>query len=159
MLPKTPYTGERRAHVHEAINEVPVHSHTTQQVFWPASESRAFTRFDAGRAFSEGMLPAELRIRHPQMVEQLQSAGGRESPLRAARAEMEAREREEGERRRKVAERSVVVVPGKKADWRIERVNVEVGAAGRDGRGVGWRYGFPHEDRKKGQVKIPTAVP
>jgi hypothetical protein len=154
MLPKTPYTGTRRAHMHEAINEVPVHAHTQPQVFWPASESRAFTRFDAGNAFREGMMPAELRIRHPQMVEALQSADGGESALAKVR---EGVERAEGGR--VARKRQVLVVPGRKADWRVERVNVEVGAAGRDGRGVGWRYGFPHEDRKKGQVKIPTSVP
>jgi hypothetical protein len=157
MLPKTPYTGERRAHVHEAINEVPVHAHTTPQIFWPTSESRRFTRFDAGRAFSEGLLPAELRIQHPQMVEALQGA---DSPLRKVRAEMEAAEREREGKVRRARERNVVVVPGAKADFRIERVNVEaVGPSGRGRRGVGWRYGFPHEDRKKGQVKIPTSVP
>jgi hypothetical protein len=40
--------------------------------------------------------------------------------------------------------------------------NISVHTAGRDGkniRGVGWRYGVPHFDRKRGQVKIPTQVP
>jgi hypothetical protein len=33
-----------------------------------------------------------------------------------------------------------------------------VGRDGRDHKGVGWRYGVPHQDRKKGVVKIPTKV-
>ena len=48
-----------------------------------------------------------------------------------------------------------------KRRWDFVFQNVSVDHAGKDGRGakgVGWRYGFPHEDRKKGQVKIPTKV-
>jgi hypothetical protein len=157
MLPKTPYTGDRRAHVHESINELPVHSYTTQQIFWPTSESRHFTRFDAGKAFSDSLLPAELRIQHPQMVEELQGKG---SPLRKIRLEMETADKAQEQKVRKRAEKNIMVVPGVKADFRIEKVNVEmVGPSGRGRRGIGWRYGFPHEDRKKGQVKIPTSVP
>ena len=55
--------------------------------------------------------------------------------------------------------RAQKVVPKRRWDFVFKDVSVE--AVGRDGRGhkgVGWRYGFPHEDRKKGQVKIPTKV-
>ena len=44
-------------------------------------------------------------------------------------------------------------------EWRVRDVSVE--AVGKDGRGVegvGRRYGVPHEDRKKGQVKLPTRI-
>jgi hypothetical protein len=157
MLPKTPYTGKYRPHVHESINELPVHSYTTQQIFWPTSESRHFTRFDAGKAFNDGLLPAELRIQHPEMVEELQ---GKHSSLRKLRLEMETKDKEKSRKVQKKAEENIIVVPGARADFRIENVNVEiVGPTGKSQRGIGWRYGFPHEDRKKGQVKIPTSVP
>jgi len=47
--------------------------------------------------------------------------------------------------------------------WQIVVTDVKVSrqGTGRDGRGAGspgYRYGVPHEDRKKGQVKIPTRV-
>lgn len=66
------------------------------------------------------------------------------------------------EKERKQAEweaRTQVVVPGRRWDFRFQDVSAEV--VGKDGRGrkaVGIRYGMPHEDRKKGQVKIPTKV-
>ena len=68
--------------------------------------------------------------------------------------------REKKEQKRLDWERdNVVVVPGQRWDFRFQHISVE--EAGRDGRGkrgVGWRYGAPHEDRKRGQVKIPTSV-
>lgn len=54
------------------------------------------------------------------------------------------------------------VVPGGDAgrwEFRFRDVSVEdVGRDGRGRRGVGARYGMPHEDRKKGVVKIPRRV-
>ncbi|KAI5292329.1 hypothetical protein KEM52_006433 [Ascosphaera acerosa] len=50
MVPTTPL---RDAPVpHETINDLPVHPLTGPQIFYPASESRRFTRRDAGRVFS-----------------------------------------------------------------------------------------------------------
>jgi len=50
-------------------------------------------------------------------------------------------------------------VPGRRWDFVFQDISVDtVGQDGRSPKGVGWRYGFPHEDRKKGQVKIPTKV-
>lgn len=44
-------------------------------------------------------------------------------------------------------------------EFRFRDISAEnVGPDGRDRRGVGARYGIPHEDRKKGQIKIPTRV-
>ena len=69
-------------------------------------------------------------------------------------------ERAEKERKRKRwEERTQVVVEGRRWDFRFQDVSAE--KVGKDGRGreaVGLRYGFPHEDRKRGQVKIPTKV-
>lgn len=46
-----------------------------------------------------------------------------------------------------------------RAEFRFRDIKVE--SVGKDGRakgGVGARYGFPHEDRKKGMIKIPRKV-
>lgn len=53
MVPTTPLAdrGEPQP-VHESINDLPVHRLTTPQIFYPVSESRQFTRVDAGRVFS-----------------------------------------------------------------------------------------------------------
>lgn len=50
MVPTTPLTNPPQAH--EPINDLPVHSMTLPQIFYPTSESRQFNRVDAGRVFS-----------------------------------------------------------------------------------------------------------
>lgn len=69
-------------------------------------------------------------------------------------------EREEKLRRkREREERETIVVPGGRWEFRFQDVNIEKG--GKDMRGpngVGARYGVPHQDRKRGQIKIPTRV-
>lgn len=53
MIPTTKLaTGDGTQHGHESINDLPVHSLTGPQIFYPVSESREFTRVDAGRVFS-----------------------------------------------------------------------------------------------------------
>lgn len=54
MLPTTPYNPRtpNRINPHESINDLPVHTLTQQQLFYPTSESRPFNRVDAGRVFS-----------------------------------------------------------------------------------------------------------
>lgn len=53
MVPTTPLAeGGERQPMHEPINELPVHRLTQPQIFYPVSESRQFTRVDAGRVFS-----------------------------------------------------------------------------------------------------------
>ncbi|KAL2000542.1 hypothetical protein VTN02DRAFT_2949 [Thermoascus thermophilus] len=53
MLPTTPLAEKGRPQVaHESINDLPVHKLTDPQIFYPVSESRQFTRVDAGRVFS-----------------------------------------------------------------------------------------------------------
>lgn len=50
-------------------------------------------------------------------------------------------------------------VQGRRWDFKFQDISAE--KAGKDGRGkdaVGYRYGMPHEDRKRGMVKIPTSV-
>lgn len=48
----------RRERPHESINDLPAHRLTDAQIFYPVSESRHFTRSDAGRVFSAA--PARL---------------------------------------------------------------------------------------------------
>ncbi|KAL2813244.1 eukaryotic mitochondrial regulator protein-domain-containing protein [Aspergillus granulosus] len=62
MVPTTPlYDKEhkQRERPHEEINDLPAHRLTDPQIFYPTSESRQFTRVDAGRVFSAA--PARLR--------------------------------------------------------------------------------------------------
>ena len=70
--------------------------------------------------------------------------------------------REEKERRLREHEaRTQVVVKGRRWDFKFEDVSVSAEKVGKDGRGrhaVGLRYGMPLQDRKRGQVKIPTSV-
>lgn len=166
MLPKTPYDpkNNRRPVVHESINDLIVHPATRQQIWEPVSESRRFTRVDAGRAFDASLLPADDRIPHPELVlvERESLAGlskDERTQLAAKRMMDEQAKREKVERRKAEEAKRMQVVPGRRWDFVFQDVSVE--SVGRDGRGaggVGWRYGFPHEDRKKGQVKIPTRV-
>ncbi|KAI5290018.1 hypothetical protein KEM54_002663 [Ascosphaera aggregata] len=51
MVPTTPLR-EASPVPHETINDLPVHPLTGPQIFYPVSESRRFTRRDAGRVFS-----------------------------------------------------------------------------------------------------------
>ncbi|KAI9850660.1 MAG: hypothetical protein M1838_005305 [Thelocarpon superellum] len=173
MLPRTPYQA-RYPVPHEPINDLPTHPATGTQIFWPTSESRVFTRTDAGRVFDPTLplLPADERIPHPELIElERERAEGVPRDERIARArkrgEAEARDKLRRDERRKAREEREMlrVLPaeqggkGGRWEWRVRRVNVEdVGADGRDPNGTGWRYGVPHEDRKRGQVKIPTSV-
>ncbi|KAI5304151.1 hypothetical protein KEM56_006800 [Ascosphaera pollenicola] len=51
MIPTTPLR-ENNSTPHETINDLPIHPLTGPQIFYPVSESRRFTRRDAGRVFS-----------------------------------------------------------------------------------------------------------
>lgn len=172
MLPTTPYIDPslpqnkgKRPIVHEPINDLIVHPATRQQLFVPVAESRQFTRVDAGKAFANDLLPADDRIPHPELVlaeRELASGLSMEERRRLAgeRFAAEQAKKKAAEEAAKQAElRNLKKVPKRRWDFVIHDVSVE--KAGKDGRGpngVGWRYGLPFEDRKKGQVKIPTSV-
>ena len=166
MLPQTPYRPNARdPPAHESINDLHVHPYTRQQIFVPTSESRAFTREDAAKTFHPSLLPADDRIAHPELVQiaKWENEGyDRNTRLRLTRERDAEAARVREEKARKQAEwerRTQVVVPGRRWDFRFQDISAEV--VGKDGRGrkaVGVRYGMPHEDRKKGQVKIPTKV-
>jgi Eukaryotic mitochondrial regulator protein len=159
MLPTT-----RPGAPHENLNDLPVHASTTSQLFWPVSESRAFTRADAGEAFERGLLPAEKRIPHPQMVRMLNDAtlptNARERVEELQRQMREqdtkAEDKARGKHRRRV--QNTTRVQGKRADFCFENVVVNEASVGRTTPGIGSRYGVPHQDRKKGEVKIPRSV-
>ncbi|KAL8788144.1 MAG: hypothetical protein Q9195_007452 [Heterodermia aff. obscurata] len=165
MLPVTRYTPHLPITAHEPINDLPVHSSTLRQVFHPVSESRRFTRTDAGRVFHPTLLPADERIPHPELIDAYRDLS---SGMSAEEREMAAQRREKKEADIKEAkrriwaeeeERRVKKVEAGRWEFRFRDISVE--DAGRDGRGrkgVGARYGMPHEDRKKGIVKIPRRV-
>ncbi|KAL6718761.1 hypothetical protein ACLMJK_002995 [Lecanora helva] len=164
MLPQTPYIPHDPV-IHESINDLPVHRATTLQVFHPVSESRQFTRRDAGKVFDRNLLPAEDRIPHPELVQmkKWRSEGlPREERLAKQREANDAEQarRNEMDRIQKAREaREVTKAVTKRSVFKFQDIKVErVGRDGRDPKGVGARYGFPHEDRKKGQIKIPTRV-
>jgi len=164
MVPQTPYVTPIPI-VHESINDLPVHYATTRQVFHPVSESRQFTRRDAGKVFDRHLLPAEDRIPHPELYQlaKWKSEGimehDRISKMRALN-EKEEKEKRLKEHYRKEKEASTVKkTETRRWEYRFKDISAEsVGRDGRDRRGVGARYGMPHEDRKRGQIKIPTRV-
>jgi len=110
-------------------------------------------------------MPADDRIPHPEMIEaikdRMNGMNVREvKEAQQARIDAMAQKRRDAEAKK--AEQlacSTTVVEGKR--WDFKFVDCKVDATGKEGRspsGVGWRYGFPHEDRKKGQIKIQTKV-
>ncbi|KAF2970496.1 hypothetical protein GQX73_g3063 [Xylaria multiplex] len=151
----------------EPINELHVHPYTMQQIFWPTSESRHFTREDAAKAFHSTLLSADKRVPHPELIEM-------EREIEQGRSLWDASERFKQavmESERKAAERQVAnaIHEEKKTtrvntdrfEFRFKQFNSEnVGLKGKSRSAVGWRYGTPHDDRSKGhQIKIPTSVP
>ena len=170
MLPKTPFFGNVAITPHEPINDLPVHRATIRQIFHPVSESRQFNRVDAGRVFQRDLLPAEERIPHPEMVklQQLQqtqrmhphqSAAKLREMVKAKEDAMELRRREWLLKEERQVRKVVPEGSAGRAEFRFRDIKVEsVGKDGRAMEGVGARYGFPHEDRKKGIIKIPRKV-
>lgn len=165
MLPQTKWDPKKKLVPHESINDLPVHPWTRQQIFYPTSESRQFTRADAAKVFSPTLLPADDRIPHPELI-QLEREAAQQIPREQRLAAIQARdlklqkEKEKREQRQKEWEaKNLRTVAGTRWDFNFTNVSVE--AVGKDGRakgGVGWRYGNPHGDRKRGAVKIPTSV-
>ncbi|MCJ1265559.1 hypothetical protein MMC22_005439 [Lobaria immixta] len=167
MLPQTPFISGPYQPIHESINDLPVHRATETQTFYPVAESRQFTRRDAGRVFKRGLLPAEDRIPHPQLVElerlKLEGVPRVDGVIRQKMVEEEKEKEAFKEKMRQREERMVKkVLPGGdkgRYEFRFRNINVEqAGKTGRGRQGVGARYGLPAQDRKRGQIKIPTKV-
>lgn len=164
MLPKTAYDPDAPLRPHESVNDLPVHAWTRNQMFFPTSESRIFTREDAAKAFHRNLLPADKRIPHPQMVEEIKERNAK-MPVEEQRARAAARQKKEEAARAAALDKqaqfeaSITRVDKGRFEFRITPVNVDTaGVTGRGVHGVGVRYGAPSMDRKRGNVKIPTSV-
>lgn len=164
MLPQTVLGGPNQK-PHESINDVYVHSYTTQQLFVPVSESRDFTREDAAKAFGDHILPVDKKLRVPELIEFQKDLLNR-VPLQDANkkfleatAASEAKIAEREARRLKAIEDSITRIKTNRFEFRFQEYNAEnVGHDGRDRNAIGWRYGVPFHDRKRSQIKIPTKV-
>jgi len=168
MLPQTPYPHDpkiRMPQPHEPINDLPVHAATMQQIFHPTSESRHFTRTDAAKVFDETLLPADQRVPHPELAElerdRLAGMSVKDRVAKAAQRSEEALQKKlRAEQRGKEKEKKAVkIISGARWDFKFREISVDkAGVNGRGREGTGWRYGVPHMDRRKGEVKIPTRV-
>ncbi|GAP89934.1 putative 37S ribosomal protein mitochondrial [Rosellinia necatrix] len=151
----------------EPINELHVHPYTMQQIFWPTSESRHFTREDAAKAFHATLLSPDKRVPHPELIEmEREIEHGRplwDASERFKQAVMESERRAAEKQIARAAreEKRTTRINTERFEFRFKQFNSEnVGRDGRSRRAVGWRYGAPHDDRSKGhQIKIPTSVP
>jgi hypothetical protein len=165
MLPQTRYR-EGAETVHEPISDVHVHSYTMQQLFLPTSESRHFTRDDAALAFHKNMRPAEQRIPHEELIQLERDIHQGEDPKQSVdkfQMAAQASERklaEQGAEKEAIEEAQTRRVRSDRFEFRFTDFNAEnVGSSGRRRNAVGWKYGAPLDDRKRGKVKIPTQVP
>ncbi|CAD0081846.1 unnamed protein product [Aureobasidium vineae] len=170
MVPQTRFNRKlledpKKSITHESINDLPVHPYTRTQIFYPTSESRQFTRADAAKVFSPTLLPADERIPLSELIDiEKDAINNMPREERTARirerTEKKMRAKEEKElKKREWEERNVKVVSNQRWNFRFQSISVE--EAGKDGRGrggVGWRYGNPHHDREKGEIKLPTSV-
>lgn len=174
MLPQSRYFEGEENKPHEPINDIPVHKLSVQQLFVPVSESRHFTREDAAKAFHETLLSADDRSPHQQLIRmerQLASTPSGGSKANKARsdalAEFRQAARDEEEKfaqqladRKAREDKATQRVKTDRYEFRIKEINADdAGTRGRSRKGVGWRYGAPLQDRKRGMVKIPTSVP
>jgi hypothetical protein len=165
MLPQTEYPNDGSQATHESINDLPVHSATMQQIFYPTSESREFTRADAAKIFDDTLLAADERVPHPELAElerdRLAGVPYAHREAQSAKREEEATQKKEAaeQRRREREAATVKVVSGKRWDFKFREISVDdIGVDGRGPRATGWRYGAPHRDRTRGEVKIPRQV-
>jgi hypothetical protein len=165
MLPRPPLRRDGQTSFFEPINELTLHAATSPQIFYPTSESRHFTRADAARVFDENLLPADDRVPHPQLALMYKDVLEGFTPDEV-KARQQARDEVVEKRRqavllRKAKNEAATVKKVETQRWRFRFTDINVDDAGKTGRGengVGWRYGAPLMDRKKGVIKIPTKV-
>ncbi|KAK7536810.1 mitochondrial 37S ribosomal protein mS45 [Phyllosticta citribraziliensis] len=165
MLPKTELARDQRDQQdHESTADLPVHAATKTQIFWPAPESSHFTRADAAKIFDKELLPADERIPMPEQIDaardQLMGLSAREQGERhVQRLQALEAQRAQEKSAAEAKARAVKRVQGRRFDFKFEDVSVDdAGVDGKSPDGVGWRYGMPHEDRKRGQYKHPKRV-
>lgn len=162
MLPQTPLRNPPEPH--ESINDVTVLPSTRPQIFWPVPESQHFTRVEAGRAFDSKLLPAEARIPHPQLYNIQKSIAEGQSSFQANKEEwvkiqakdVEGHTKIQNKTKKREARTTTIQTP--RFQFKFEAVIVNKGGIGKYVDGIGQRYGVPPQDRKKGQIKIPTRV-
>lgn len=166
MLPTKSFNRDMQNAPFEPINELHVHPYTMQQIFWPTSESRHFTREDAAKAFHHKMLSADKRVPHPELIQFEREIAQGKSPFEASenfkKAAMESEAQAAAREMRKtiIAEKYTTRVKSARFEFRFRQINSElVGPKGKARNAVGYKYGAPSYDRAKGQIKIPTSVP
>ncbi|KAI1080477.1 eukaryotic mitochondrial regulator protein-domain-containing protein [Whalleya microplaca] len=150
----------------EDINQLHAHPYANQQIWYPTSESRSFTREDAAKALHPTLKSADERVPHPELIqmerELLQGRPPKDAAERFKEAVMES-ERKAAEKalaKAALEEKYTSHVHTKRFEFRFRQFNAEnVGPTGRLRSAVGAKYGVPAYDRVKGQVKIPTSVP
>jgi hypothetical protein len=170
MLPTTHITrpaafGELPKRVHEPVNEVPIHSSTKNQIFYPVPESRSFTRIDAAYAMHPALLPIDVRVPHPELIV-AEKARAEEVGRTATQRYVEEFVKSESqkrdmlkEKREKARLRHTKIAGGRRWDFVFRDMKADdVGKTGRNQASVGARYGVPDQSRKRGDVKIPTSV-
>ncbi|CZS91725.1 uncharacterized protein RAG0_02248 [Rhynchosporium agropyri] len=165
MLPKTLLAlPEERPNLHESINDLPVHRMTGQQIWHPTSESRHFTREDAAKIFDDNLLPADARVPHPELAvmhkDYMENLSSEEKRQRTTDRE-NAEQKKRAEKAVRLAKKEEAIKKVDTGRWEFHFTDINVDAVGKTGRGhkgVGWRYGLPHDDRNRGKIKIPTSV-
>lgn len=149
MMPVTQYTPFPQ---HESITDLRIHPATNNQLFLAVPESLPFNRKDAAEAL--GILPADIRMPHSELieVERMKQAGVEVQEMIKIETEREQREAEEAKAKRERREKrlgAAKVVETERFRFRLKPANAAA---------VGYRYGVPAEDRKRGINKIPTRV-
>ena len=139
--------------IHENIQELESHPLSHRQTFLPVSESRVFTRADAGKEF--GLPPTEEAVSHPDLIhihrDRIQGVELTERIAHQKERERLLRVQREEELRIKAEKKARMGTVVEQGRWVWKLTDATTGT-------VGHRYGVPHQDRKKGQVKIPTRV-
>ncbi|TQW01237.1 Ribosomal protein S35, mitochondrial [Cordyceps javanica] len=168
LLPKWGfYPGEPRQTPFEPVNDIHVHRYTMQQLFVPVAESTDFTREDAAAAFYDNMLSVDKRSPQSGLIDMerknVAKSGSRKTNWQAFQEGERQREDQFAERlavERAADEAATTRVKSDRYEFRFREMNVDdAGADGRSPNGLGWRYGAPHMDRKRGMIKIPKSVP
>ncbi|KAF3940443.1 hypothetical protein ABW19_dt0204744 [Dactylella cylindrospora] len=137
---------------HESITDMRIHAATNNQLFLSVPESSAFNRKSAGEAL--GILPADFRMPHSELidVEKMRLKAMPFEEMKAVEEEREAREAEMLKAKRERREERLRA--GTVVETERFRFRMRPAVTGQ----VGFRYGAPHEDRKRGVVKIPKRV-
>ncbi|KAI2639444.1 eukaryotic mitochondrial regulator protein-domain-containing protein [Xylaria nigripes] len=167
MLPTHRIKADQANTPFEPINELHVHPFTMQQIFWPTSESRHFTREDAAKAFHPKLLSPDKRVPHPELIQMERDISQDVSPHEASeRFKQRVIESEREAAQRQIAkatleEQRTTRVNTERFEFRFKDYNSEdVGFRGKSRRAIGWRYGAPLEDRSKAhELHIPKSVP